>query len=154
MHDDIEYRMMLARALREAGASFDVIAEVLKARTRIAQQREKLHSSPKQLHELQMARHRQDAAAGTRHRNGNSRQIGVIPVASRNGARDPVQKTKRAVSIPAWLNGLDMSIANALLRAGFGSTEEVREAIAKGKVIDRVKARRISAIEAWLQAVR
>jgi hypothetical protein len=144
MHDDIEYRMMLARALREAGASFDVIVEVLKARTRIAQQREKLQSSPRQLHELQIAHLR----------NGSSRQIGVIPVASRDSLRDPARKAKKGVSIPTWLNGLDMRIAHALLRAGFESAEEVRDAIAKGKVIDRIKARRISTIEDWLQAVR
>jgi hypothetical protein len=154
MHDDLEYRVMLARALREAGASFDAIAEVLKARTRIAQQRERLQSSPKLIHELQIARHRQDALAGAHHRNGRCQQIGVIPVASHTHARNPVQKVKRGASIPVWLNGLDMRIANALLRAGFGSAEEVREAIAKGKAIDRVKARRISVIEAWLQAAR
>jgi len=154
MHDDIEYRLMLACALREAGASFDVIVEVLKARTRIAQQRERLQSSPQRIQELQIvASHRRDDAAGVQHTNVRHQPIGTIPI-SHASPLDLTRKATRETAIPAWLNGLDMRVAHALLRAGFQSAEEVREAIAEGKVIDRVKARRLSMIEAWLQAAQ
>lgn len=36
MHDDIEHRVMLARALREAGVGYDLIAAILRADTQIS----------------------------------------------------------------------------------------------------------------------
>lgn len=154
MPEDIEYRVALVRAMRKTGASFDVIADMLREGTRLAHERQRRQSFAKHTHEYRDAHCRQDVARGMRLQNAPYTQIGAALNISSTCAWNLVRRAEKRAAIPAWLSGLDIRTANVLLRAGFKSMEEIRNAITVGMAIERVKAPRMAMIKAWLQTTQ